>query len=224
MKNAMKNAMENAKRAMYLVALGAVVCSSSSAWAAGGGASNLSQAAANTHIRYMPIHRNADADRRENAQITDQASFGRAVDKVAREYGLDPNQFRAQMQAESGAMTNFRAAMFHNGDTNRGSNSSIGIGQISKYYLNGGPWSNGGPNNPRVGGRTVTIAEYNSSALIQLRVAAGNLAMRIQDHGGLVAGLRYYVSGHASADSQNQIYINAINRFMQDKNLMNIGR
>jgi hypothetical protein len=200
--------------------------SSAGAVRSGSGATSVNQAAGNTRVKFMPIHRNAEQDRRDNAQITDQASFGRAVDKVAREYGLDPNLFRAQMQAESGAMTNFRSAMRHNGDTNRGSNSSVGIGQISRNFLDGGPWSGGGPNNGRVGGRTVTSAEYNNSALIQLRVAAGNLAMRIQDHAGgrLDGGLRYYVSGHASADSQNQIYINNINRFMQDRNMMNIGR
>lgn len=189
-------------------------------------ARNLQEAAANTNPKFMPIIRGDEAE--QNSRIHDQESFGRAVDQVALEYGLDPNQFRAQLQKESGAMTDYRKAMLLEGDLGRAgeNNTSIGIGQISRKFLDGREWSDGGPNNPRVGGKTVTTEFYNSSAITQLRIAAANLAMRIEDHGqgDLVKGLRYYVSGHTTQDAQNDLYINSINEIMQDEKLMNIGR
>jgi len=194
--------------------------------ARGQGANNLDQAASNTHIKFSPVVRGDEAS--EDAKITDQASFARAVDKTAKEYGLDPNQFRAQLQKESGAMTDYKKAMHLEGDLGRRSdnNTSIGIGQISRKYLDGRDWSDGGPNNSRVGGKTVTTQMYNNSPTLQLRVAASNLAMRIQDHGGgdLKKGLNFYVSGHTQTDSGNVDYTRSINEIMQNKELMNLGR
>lgn len=203
-----------------------VSASSPSAPASRNYANNLDEAAAKTHVKFMPVVRGDEAG--ENAKIHDQASFGRAVDQTALEYGLDPNQFRAQLEKESGAMRDYKSAMRLEGDLGRRSenNTSIGIGQISRKFLDGREWSDGGPNNSRVGGKTVTTEMYNSSVITQLRVAASNLAMRIQDHGNgdLKKGLNYYVSGHTESDSHNVGYINGINEIMKKKELMNIGR
>ena len=189
-------------------------------------ANNLDEAAKNTHVKFMPVVRGDEAS--ENAKIHDQASFARAVDKTALEYGLDPNQFRAQLEKESGAMRDYKKAMQLEGDLGRRSenNTSIGIGQISRKFLDGRDWSDGGPNNERVGGKTVTTEMYNNSTITQLRVAASNLAMRIQDHGNgdLKKGLNYYVSGHTETDSHNINYTTSINEIMKNKELMNIGR
>ena len=135
--------------------------------------------------------------------------------------------FRAQLEKESGAFSQgYVKAMHHEGDLGRAgdNNTSIGLGQISRKYLDGREWSDGGPNNPRVGGKTVTTEQYNNSVIIQLRVAAANDAMRIKDHGGVQPGLLYYVSGHTTKDAQNADYVDSISRLMQDEKLMNIGR
>ena len=194
--------------------------------ASGHYASNLDEATKNTHVKFMPVVRGDEAS--ENAKIHDQASFAKAVDKTALEYGLDPNLFRAQVEKESGAMRDYKKAMQLEGDLGRRSdnNTSIGIGQISRKFLDGREWSDGGPNNERVGGKTVTTEMYNNSTITQLRVAASNLAMRIQDHGNgdLKKGLNLYVSGHAETDSHNIDYTRGINEIMQNKELMNIGR
>ena len=191
----------------------------------GGYAHNLQEAEAKTHPQFKPILRGDETEL--DSQIHDQASFGRAVDLVAKEYGLDPNMFRAQLEKESGAFSQgYEKAMHLEGDLGRkgDNNTSIGLGQISRKFLDGREWSNGGPNDPRVGGKTVTTEQYNNSVIVQLRVAAANSAMRIKDHGGVEPGLLYYVSGHTTKDAQNADYVDSINRLMQDDKLMNIGR
>lgn len=194
--------------------------------ASGNYANSLDEAVANTRVKFTSVIRGDEAS--ENAKIHDQASFGRAVDKTALEYGLDPNQFRAQIEKESGAMRDYKKAMHLEGDLGRRSenNTSIGIGQISRKFLDGREWSDGGPNNSRVGGKAVTTEMYSNSVITQLRVAASNLAMRIQDHGNgdLKKGLNYYVSGHTESDSHNIDYTRSINEIMKNKELMNIGR
>lgn len=176
----------------------------------------------------MPIDRGDEDEKAQNAMIYDQQSFGRAVDRVALEYGLDPNMFRAQLEKESGAFSrDYREAMKHVGDTDRiaQDNASLGLGQISRQFLgDDGIWRDGGPVDPRVGGKPVSVEDYSSSVILQLRVAAANTAMRIADHGGLESGLRYYVSGNASPNPTGDAYLAAIDEIMQNKEYMNIGR
>lgn len=188
-------------------------------------AHNLQEAENKTHPQFKPILRGDEAQ--QDAKIHDQASFGKAVDEVAKEYGLDPNMFRAQLQKESGAFTQgYQKAMHQEGDLGRASdnNTSIGLGQISRKFLDGRDWSDGGPNNPRVGGKTVTTEQYMNSPITQLRVAAANIAMRIADNGGVERGLLSYVSGHPTRDAQNGNYVDSINKLMQDGSIINIGR
>jgi hypothetical protein len=189
------------------------------------GAGNVAEAAANTHPQFKPIIRGDEAQK--DAQITDQASFARAADQVAKEYGLDPNQFRAQLEVESGAFSQgYKKAMKHEGDLDRASenNTSIGLGQISRKFLDGRDWSNDGPNNHRVGGQSVSTEQYMNSPITQLRVAAANLAMRAEDNDGLEKGLRYYVSGLTTPNAKNNAYLENINKHMQDQEMMNLGR
>lgn len=125
--------------------------------------------------------------------------------------------FRAQLQEESGAFSQgYQKAMRHEGDLGRAgeNNTSIGLGQISRKYLDGREWSGGSPNNQRVGGKTVTTEQYMNSPTIQLRVAAANIAMRIADNGGVQPGLLYYVSGHTTRDGQNGKYLDDIDRIL----------
>ena len=186
-------------------------------------ASNLQAAAANTHVNLKPVIRGDEA--KLDAQVHDQASFGRLADQVAKEYGLDPNQFRAQLQAESAAFSNgYKQAMGHRGDVNRGANASLGLGQISGNFLNGGPWANALTNTPELGKQNISSQQYMNSVTTQLRMAAASDALRIHRVGSLDGALRQYVSGHSNADSQNQIYIDNINKFMRDQAMMNIGR
>lgn len=191
-------------------------------------AANLEEARKTTDPKFMPVYRGEEDEKAQNAMIYDQASFGRAADRVALEYGLDPNLFRAMLQKESGAFSrDYREAMKHVGDTDRAAqdNASLGLGQISRQFLgDDGKWRDGGPVNPRVGGQPVSVEDYNNSAILQLRVAAANLAMRIEDHGGLENGLRYYVSGNASPNPTGDAYLAAINDIMQNKDYMTIGR
>jgi hypothetical protein len=181
---------------------------------------SVEEAAANTNPQFKPVIRGDEAQK--DAQITDQASFGRAADEVAKEYGLDPNMFRAQLQKESGAFSQgYQKAMKHEGDLDRAgdNNTSIGLGQTSRKFLDGREWTN-----PK--GGTVTTEQFTNSPTVQLRQAAANLAGWVKDHGNgnLDAGLRGYVSGHTTADSKNQDYIDSINKLMQDKEMMNLGR
>ena len=176
----------------------------------------------------MPVYRGEEDEKAQNAMIYDQASFGRAADRVALEYGLDPNLFRAQLQKESGAFSrDYRDAMKLVGDTDRipQNNASLGLGQISRQFLGeDGIWRHGGPVDPRVGGKPVSVDDYNNSTILQLRVAAANTAMRIEDHGGLENGLRYYVSGTSDPNQKGNEYLAGINDIMQNKEYMNIGR
>jgi hypothetical protein len=164
----------------------------------------------------------------KDAQIKTQADFGKAVDATAKEYGLDPTAFRAQLQVESGAFSQgFQKAMHQEGDLDRAAdnNTSIGLGQISRKYLDGREWSNGGPGNARVGGQVVTTAQYENSVTVQLRMAASNLAQRTADHGGLEQGLSYYVSGNADpSNASGASYIAKINAEMKDPAVVNPGR
>ncbi len=191
-------------------------------------ATNLEEAKLTTNPRFMPIDRGEEDERAWNARIVDQASFGRAVDEVALEYGLDPNLFRAQLQKESGAFSrDYRDAMKLVGDTDRipQNNASLGLGQISRQFLgDDGIWRHGGPADPRVGGQPVSVEDYNNSTILQLRVAAANTAMRIEDNGGLENGLRYYVSGNPNPNQSGNDYLTGINEIMQNKDYMNIGR
>ncbi len=191
-------------------------------------ATNLEEAKLTTNPRFMPIDRGEEDEKAWNARIVDQPSFGRAVDEVALEYGLDPNLFRAQLQKESGAFSrDYRDAMKLVGDTDRipQNNASLGLGQISRQFLGeDGIWRHGGPVDPRVGGKPVSVEDYNNSVILQLRVAAANTAMRIEDHGGLENGLRYYVSGTSNPNQKGNEYLAGINDIMQNKEYMNIGR
>lgn len=176
--------------------------------------------------KFMPVLRGDEKEK--DAQIKSQADFGKAVDATAKEYGLDPNVFRAQLQVESGAFSQgYQKAMHQEGDLGRSSdnNTSIGLGQISRKYLDGREWSDGGPGNARVGHQVVTTEQYNNSPTIQLRMAASNLAQRIADHGGLQQGLAYYVSGNDNPNNPNAVsYIQKINAALQDPTVMTPGR
>lgn len=187
---------------------------------------SVDQAAGSTHPQFKPVIRGDEAQ--SDAQVKNEADFGRLVDKTAREYGLDPNAFRAQLQVESGAFTGgYQGGMQHVGDLDRAPqhNTSLGLGQISEYYLDGGPWSKGGPGDPRLGGQVVTKSEYMNSVTIQVRMAAANDAMRIADHGGLKQGLSYYVSGNADpSNPSGASYIQKINEAMQNPAVTTPGR
>jgi hypothetical protein len=187
---------------------------------------SVDQAAGSTHPQFEPVIRGDE--KQSDAEVKTEADFGRLVDKTAREYGLDPNQFRAQLQVESGAFTGgYRSGMQHVGDLDRAPqhNTSLGLGQISEYYLDGGPWSKGGPGDPRLGGQVVTKSEYMNSVTVQVRMAAANDAMRIADHGGLKQGLSYYVSGNADpSNPSGASYLQKINEAMQNPAVTTPGR
>jgi hypothetical protein len=189
-------------------------------------ASSVAEAASRTRPTFVPVLRGDE--QQKDSQIRTQADFGRAADQVAREYGLDPNQFRAQLQAESGAFTqDFRKAMQAEGDLGRASenNTSIGLGQISRKFLDGREWSDGGPGNSRVGSQVVTTDQYMNSPTVQLRMAASNLAQRVADHGGLEQGLAYYVSGNPDPGNEHASkYLANIDRAMNDPAVVGVGR
>ena len=190
------------------------------------GATSVSQASSTTHPRFLPVIRGDEAQ--SDAQVKNQADFGRLVDKTAKEYGLDPNVFRAQLQVESGAFTSgYQNGMHHVGDLDRAPqhNVSLGLGQISEYYLDGGPWSKGGPGDARLGGQVVTTSEYQNSVTVQVRMAAANDAMRIADHGGLPQGLAYYVSGNADPSNPSAAsYLQKIDDAMRNPAVITPGR
>lgn len=192
----------------------------------GPAATSVTEAASRTRPTFVPVLRGDE--QQKDSQIRTQADFGRAADQVAREYGLDPNQFRAQLQAESGAFTqDFRKAMQAEGDLGRASenNTSIGLGQISRKFLDGREWSDGGPGNSRVGSQVVTTDQYMNSPTVQLRMAASNLAQRVADHGGLEQGLAYYVSGKPDPSNEHASkYLDNIDRAMNDPAVVGVGR
>jgi len=189
-------------------------------------AHSVREAASRTQPRFMPVLRGDE--QQKDSQIRTQADFGRAADQVAREYGLDPNLFRAQLQSESSAFTqDFRKAMRHEGDLDRAgeNNTSIGLGQISGKFLDGREWSDDGPGNPRVGSQVVTTAQYMDSPTVQLRMAASNLAQRVADHGGLEQGLAYYVSGNPDpGNAHASKYLTNIDRAMNEPAVVDVGR
>jgi hypothetical protein len=189
-------------------------------------ATSVAEAASRTRPTFVPVLRGDE--QQKDSQIRTQADFGRAADQVAREYGLDPNQFRAQLQAESSAFTqDFRKSMQAEGDLGRASenNTSIGLGQISRKFLDGREWSDGGPGNSRVGSQVVTTDQYMNSPTVQLRMAASNLAQRVADHGGLEQGLAYYVSGNPDPGNEHASkYLDNIDRAMNDPAVVGVGR
>jgi len=193
---------------------------------AGANATSVDEAASTVHVKFLPVLRGDE--QQKDAQIKNEADFGRAVDETAKEYGLNPNVFRAQLQVESGAFTQgYQKAMHAEGDLDRASsnNTSIGIGQISRMFLDGREWSDGGPGNKRVGSQVVTTAQYENSPTIQLRMAASNLAQRVADGGGLKQGLSYYVSGNANPNNPSGAsYIQKINAALKDPAVMTPGR
>jgi hypothetical protein len=178
----------------------------------------VKEAASRTQPRFMPVLRGDE--QQKDSQIKTQADFGRAADQVAREYGLDPNLFRAQLQSESNAFKqDFRKSMQAEGDLGRASenNTSIGLGQISRKFLDGREWADGASGNARVGSQVVSTEQYMNSATVQLRTAASNLAQRVADHGGLEQGLAYYVSGNADpGNSHAAQYLSNIEQAMND--------
>ncbi|RFP09328.1 FmdB family transcriptional regulator [Duganella sp. BJB488] len=190
------------------------------------GASSVSEAATRTQPRFLPVIRGDEPAR--DAQIKTEGDFGRAADATAREYGLDPGAFRAQLQVESGAFTQgYQKAMHQEGDLDRASdnNTSIGLGQISRKYLDGRAWSDGGPGNTRVGSQIVTTGQYEHSVTVQLRMAASNLAQRVADHGGLRQGLSYYVSGNADpGNASGASYLAKIDAEMKNPAVLRPGR
>jgi hypothetical protein len=189
-------------------------------------AHTVKEAAARTQPRFVPVLRGDE--QQKDSQIKTQADFGRAADEVAREYGLDPNLFRAQLQSESNAFKqDFRKAMQAEGDLDRAgeNNTSIGLGQISRKFLDGREWSDGGPGNARVGSQVVSTEQYLNSPTVQLRMAASNLTQRIADHGGLEQGLAYYVSGNADpSNSHAAQYLANIEQAMSDPAVIGPGR
>ena len=193
---------------------------------AGANATSVDQAAPTVHVKFMPVLRGDE--QQKDAQIKNQADFGRAVDETAKEYGLNPNVFRAQLQVESGAFSQgYQKAMQHEGDLDPASanNTSIGLGQISRMFLDGRGWSDGGPGNKRVGSQVVTTAQYEGSVTTQLRMAASNLAQRIADHGGLKQGLSYYVSGNDSPNNPTAAsYIQKIDAALKEPAVLTPGR
>lgn len=189
-------------------------------------ASSVKEAASRTQPTFMPVLRGDE--QQKDSQIRTQADFGRAADQVAREYGLDPNLFRAQLQAESAAFTqDFRKSMQAEGDLGRTgeNNTSIGLGQISRKFLDGREWADGGPGNSRVGSQVVSTEQYMNSSTVQLRMAASNLAQRVADHGGLEQGLAYYVSGNPDPSNEHASqYLANIERAMNDPAVVGVGR
>jgi len=187
---------------------------------------SVAQAQATVHPKFMPVLRGDE--KQKDAQIKNQADFGRAVDETAKEYGLDPNVFRAQLQVESGAFSQgYQKALHQEGDLDRAAdnNTSVGLGQISRKYLDGREWANGGPGNARVGSQVVTFDQYKDSPTIQLRMAASNLAQRIADHGGLEQGLSYYVSGNDNPNNPSGAsYIAKIDAALKDPAVLGPGR
>jgi hypothetical protein len=196
--------------------------------ATGGGANaaSVDEAASTVHVKFLPVLRGDE--QQKDAQIKNQADFGRAVDETAKEYGLNPNVFRAQLQVESGAFSQgYQKAMHFEGDLDRASNNntSIGLGQISRMFLDGRGWSKDGPGNQRVGGQVVTTAQYENSVTTQLRMAAANLVQRVADGGGLKQGLSYYVSGNSNPGNPTAAsYIQKINAALKDPAVMTPGR
>ncbi|AVS63511.1 FmdB family transcriptional regulator [Paracidovorax avenae] len=190
------------------------------------GSKSVDEAQAKVSPKFLPVLRGDE--QQQDAKVQTQADFGRAVDQTAREYGLDPSVFRAQLQSESGAFSDgFRKAMQHEGDLDRAGekNTSIGLGQISRKFLDGRQWSADGPGNSRVGGQKVPSEQYEKSVTVQLRMAASNMAQRIADHGGLEQGLSYYVSGDANpANPKAQEYLQHINEALRKPEVMNPGR
>ncbi len=190
------------------------------------GSKSVDEAQAKVHPKFLPVLRGDE--QQQDAKVQTQADFGRAVDKTAKEYGLDPSVFRAQLQSESGAFTQgFRKAMQHEGDLDRAgdNNTSIGLGQISRKFMDGRDWSADGPGNSRVGGQKVPSEQYEKSVTVQLRMAASNMAQRVADHGGLKQGLSYYVSGDANpANPKAQEYLQHINEALHNPEVVNPGR
>ena len=117
--------------------------------------------------------------------------------------------------------------MHFEGDLDRASNNntSIGLGQISRKFLDGRDWSQDGPGNKRVGSQVVTTAQYENSVTVQLRMAASNLAQRIADHGSLKQGLSYYVSGNDNPNNPIAAnYIQKIDAALKDPAVLTPGR
>lgn len=189
-------------------------------------ATSVDQAAPTVHPTFLPVLRGDE--QQKDAQIKNEADFGRAVDETAKEYGLNPNVFRAQLQVESGAFSQgYQKAMHFEGDLDRASNNntSIGLGQISRKFLDGRDWSQDGPGNKRVGSQVVTTAQYENSVTVQLRMAASNLAQRIADHGSLKQGLSYYVSGNDNPNNPIAAnYIQKIDAALKDPAVLTPGR
>jgi len=189
-------------------------------------AHSVKEAASRTQPRFVPVLRGDE--QQKDSQIKTQADFGRAADQVAREYGLDPNLFRAQLQSESNAFKqDFRKSMQAEGDLGRASenNTSIGLGQISRKFLDGREWADGASGNDRVGSQVVSTEQYMNSPTVQLRTAASNLAQRVADHGGLEQGLAYYVSGNPDpSNSHAAQYLENIERAMNDPAVVGVGR
>lgn len=187
---------------------------------------SVEAAQSTVHAKFMPVLRGDE--QQKDAQIKNQDDFARAVDQTAREYGLNPNVFRAQLQVESGAFSQgYQKALHQEGDLDRAAdnNTSVGLGQISRKYLDGRDWANGGPGNARVGGQVVTFDQYKDSPTVQLRMAASNLAQRIADHGGLEQGLSYYVSGNDNPNNPSGAsYIAKIDAALKDPAVLNPGR
>jgi hypothetical protein len=188
--------------------------------------SSVEAAQATVHPKFMPVLRGNE--QQKDAEIKNQDDFARAVDRTAREYGLNPNVFRAQLQVESGAFSQgYQAAMHHEGDLDRAvdNNTSVGLGQISRKFLDGRDWAHDGPGNARVGNQVVTFDQYKDSPTVQLRMAASNLAQRIADHGGLERGLSYYVSGNDNpSNPTGASYIAKIDAALKDPAVLNPGR
>lgn len=189
-------------------------------------AHSVKEAASRTQPHFMPVLRGDE--QQKDSQIKTQADFGRAADQVAREYGLDPTLFRAQLQSESNAFKqDFRKSMQAEGDLGRASenNTSIGLGQISRKFLDGREWADGASGNARVGSQVVSTDQYMNSPTVQLRMAASNLTQRIADHGGLEQGLAYYVSGNADpGNSHAAQYLANIEQAMNDPAVVGVGR
>ncbi len=189
-------------------------------------AASVEQAQATVHPKFMPVLRGDE--QQKDAQIRNQDDFARAVDQTAKEYGLNPNVFRAQLEVESCAFSQgYKQAMHHEGDLDRAAdnNTSVGMGQISRKFLDGREWANGGPGNARVGGQVVTFDQYKDSPTIQLRMAASNLAQRIADGGGLKQGLSYYVSGNSNPNNPSGAsYIAKIDAALKNPAVLDPGR
>ncbi len=192
----------------------------------GSGSTSVAEAAKKTKPKNVAVLRGDE--KQSDDKVKSQADFGRLADKTAKEYGLDPNLLRAEMEKESNAFTKgYEQAMSKEGDLDRQGegNTSIGIGQISRNFLDGGEWSDEGPNNPRAGGQSVSTEQYNSSVTTQVRLMASNLSMRAQDHGGLEGGLAFYVNGTPdTSQAKAQDYLQGIDEYMNDAGVTEVGR